>query len=190
MKCFRSTNKPGSSHQGHEWIQADRKRKSGTRLERKEDTFSPTTRTWLRCAQCWWQTLLSFQTDFLSFFHFSPLTFSGEVPALYGLQRCCYLEAPRSQEEWFCKSISGKPWWKLRKVHLSWAVHVRKIIGEKKLSEILELSQIISRHEGNHKCAHLNQVFWLWKSLLLILILKVTLWLIDFSWIDYSWITI
>lgn len=39
-------------------------------------------------------------------------------------------------------------------------------------------------HEGNHKCAHLHQVFQLWNNLLLILILKVTLWLIDFSSID------
>lgn len=138
-KCFTSPNKPGSSHEGQEWIQADRKRNSGTRLEKREDTSSPTTRAWLRCAQCWWQMLLSLQTDFSLLFSLPPPTFFGKVPMLRGWQRCCYLEVPGSQEKWFCANISRKPWWKLRKVHLSWAVHVRKITWEKKLSEILEL---------------------------------------------------
>lgn len=101
----------------------------------KESPFSPIARAWLRCVQRGGQMLLSFQTDFLLFFHFLPPLFFGGVPMLHGLQRCCYLEVPSSQEKWFFKQF-WEPQQKLRKVHLSRAVHVRKIIGEKKLSDI------------------------------------------------------
>ena len=48
----------------------------------KENHFSPTTtRPWLRCVQCWWQMLLSFQTDFLLFFSSSTHLFWGDASA-------------------------------------------------------------------------------------------------------------
>lgn len=71
-----------------------------------------------------------FRQNFSYFFTSSPHLF-GEVPMLHGLQRCCHLEVPSSQEQWFCETLLGSE-------HLNWAVHARKIIGEKTLSEILE----------------------------------------------------
>lgn len=47
-------------------------------------------RTWPRCAQCWWQMLLSFQTDFLLFFHFLPCP-------------CCHLFGRGANAIWLTK---------------------------------------------------------------------------------------
>lgn len=76
--------------------------------ERKKNPSCPTTRAWLRCAQCWWQMLLSSQIDFFLFITSSPHIFE-DMPMLCGLQRCCYLEVPSSQEKWICKTLLGSP---------------------------------------------------------------------------------
>lgn len=125
--------------------------------------------------------------DWLSliFSNLLSIIFEGRVNAIC-LKKLLIFGGTKWPRKVILYNLSGNPWWKLKWVYLSWEVLIKKVIWDEKLFETWELSSIIPGHKGNHKCAHLHQVFQLWNNLLLILILKVTLWLIDFSSIDIT----